>query len=543
MKPHPRYRVPDEDGGLLVEPPLARWGELARENARAAGTWDVRLGGLPLPELRRLARTEALSAARGYTAALGIAAREPAGPDALLMVNGHQPSVFHPGVWVKDLLLQRAAGAAGATALDLVVDTDAMGCVSLDAPCRAPRPRRCAAVLAEAGADVCFAAAPVPGPAERARFAAEATALAAGLGLPAAEANVRAFCDALDAAAPLAGDLGQALTGARRRLETTTGSDYLELGVATLARGEAFRRFAAHIALDARRFAGCFNEALARYRAETGTRGHAQPFPDLAIGELVELPFWMLRGASRRPVFARAADGGGAVLIVDGAEVVSLPGDPALAAAVLPVGLSRPVAADDTAASGDVASSGLLVPRGIALTFFVRLAIADLFIHGTGGGRYDQVTDAVMTAYLGIEPPAYVVASATLRLPLAIADAGLSVAGLERRLEGLRHNPDRFLAELPASVLDAAEARSLAAEKRSLVAAIARPDADKKALGARIRAVNERLQALVAPLLADAERELARARTAEEDAAVLRDRTYAYCLWDAASIEGLAGRA
>ena len=57
-------------------------------------------------------------------------------------------------------------------------------------------------------------------------------------------------------------------------------------------------------------------------------------------------------------------------------------------------------------------------PKAITLTMFARLCMADLFIHGIGGGRYDRVTGAVIQETFGCPPPPYVVATATLLLPL-----------------------------------------------------------------------------------------------------------------------------
>ena len=49
---------------------------------------------------------------------------------------------------------------------------------------------------------------------------------------------------------------------------------------------------------------------------------------------------------------------------------------------------------------------------------YARLFLCDLFIHGIGGGKYDEVTDNIIRRYYGVEPPAYLVLSATLHLPL-----------------------------------------------------------------------------------------------------------------------------
>lgn len=63
-----------------------------------------------------------------------------------------------------------------------------------------------------------------------------------------------------------------------------------------------------------------------------------------------------------------------------------------------------------------------LAPRGLLMTGMLRLAGCDLFIHGTGGGVYDQVTEKWLTSWLGDEAvlsPAVVV-SATRLLDLGV---------------------------------------------------------------------------------------------------------------------------
>ena len=40
------------------------------------------------------------------------------------LVAGHQPELFHPGVWFKNFALHRLAHQHGALPINLVVDTD-----------------------------------------------------------------------------------------------------------------------------------------------------------------------------------------------------------------------------------------------------------------------------------------------------------------------------------------------------------------------------------------------------------------------------------
>ncbi len=82
-------------------------------------------------------------------------------------------------------------------------------------------------------------------------------------------------------------------------------------------------------------------------------------------------------------------------------------------------------------------AGGLLAPRAFLMTALVRLAVGDLFVHGTGGGRYERVTEAWMRQWLGVELAPMVVATATLRLPLErfVGSQPVATASDLRRLE------------------------------------------------------------------------------------------------------------
>src|SRR5262249_3806976 len=54
-------------------------------------------------------------------------------PDSLV-VAGHQPELFHPGVWVKNFALAGMARRHGVTAVNLVVDNDTVKSTSLRLP-------------------------------------------------------------------------------------------------------------------------------------------------------------------------------------------------------------------------------------------------------------------------------------------------------------------------------------------------------------------------------------------------------------------------
>lgn len=505
--------MPSGHGEVLTSPPFEEWASLARANARAARGWDFELCGVPVGEVRALARTEAVERARAFSGRLGVPVREtPDAPD-LLVVAGHQPELCHPGIWVKVFLLQRLADELGAAAVDLVVDSDSFQTLEVHSPCLRPEVQVCKTYLAIGTEEGCYACTPVPPPDDLEAFCAAASEQLSTLSAPAIGHHFATFCDRLREAAADARNLSELVTFARRRYESVAGTDYLELPVTSMAGSRTFAAFLAHVALDAETFVAHYNAALAAYRGRTGTRNPAQPFPDLAVeGDLVELPFWHL-GDSRRTVWART--GAAPALMVDGRVICELGGC-------------------DTAADAVAASSLTPAPKALALTMYARMLLADFFIHGVGGDRYEQVTDDVFRRFFGVEPPPFAVASMTMYLPLGarvVRDEEIEAASMA--LNRLGHNPDQMLEEIEFDTAeDHARAVDLSAEKARLVKAIAAPGADKKALGAEIRQVNEQLAAMLEPFEARLTEELDELKLMQQASGILTDRTYPFCFWN-----------
>jgi hypothetical protein len=432
----------------------------------------------------------------------------------LLVMTGHQPQLYHPGIWVKDFLLQRLADETSAVAIDLVVDSDGFDLVEVHAPCLRPELRRCAQFLAVGGIDTCFACSPVPSERDLTTFREAGAQMLSTLPAPAVGRHFQSFCDAMDAVRADSENLGEFITFARRRYEAAAGTDYLELPVSREARTSAFSVFLADIVRDAPRFARAYNAELAVYRERTGTRSAAQPFPDLRIEEgLVELPFWHLRDGGRSTLWARTD--GVPALVCDGEVLCELPNECEEAAATLASCTVRPA------------------PKALALTLYNRMFVADLFIHGTGGGRYDRVTDGVIRAFWGVEAPAFVVASMTMYLPLgARVVTPDEVDAVTQTINRLQHNPDQLLDEIEFDDADEhRRAQVLADEKAALVREIASPDADKKTLGSRIREVNAELSALMAPYEMSLSEERDRLVEMQAASEILTDRTYPFCFW------------
>jgi hypothetical protein len=510
---------------LLARPEFAAWPALAASNHLAAEAWSFEVAGTPVAGFRTLARGEMLATAERFSKKLGVLVDATGGPNGLIVATGHQPELYHPGVWIKDFLLQHLADLAGATPIEIVVDSDGFDAVSVSSPCLVPEVHRCTQYLAVGSKDGCYASAAVPSAEDIDEFCEAVEGQVSTLPAPAVSRHFAVFAKALREARTGSDNLAELLTKTRRRYEGPECTRYLELATTSYSKTTAFLTFVVDLALSGERFAAAYNGALADYRAVNRIRSDAQPFPDLSEEDgRVELPLWAIVDGLRSTLWARR--------VADELEFSRAEGVLARVPA-LPAGA---VAALQQAAF-------LIAPKALALTLFTRAFVCDLFIHGVGGGAYDRVTDDVFRRYFGIEPPAFVVASITMYLALGahvVTDEEVSAA--RERLNRLDHNPDALLGEIE---FDTAEERAravlLAREKAGLVAAIGEPDADKKTLGQRIREVNGELALMLEPLKETlrAELENLQARRAASD--VLTDRTYPYCFWSPSEVAEKAG--
>lgn len=83
-----------------------------------------------------------------------------------------------------------------------------------------------------------------------------------------------------------------------------------------------------------------------------------------------------------------------------------------------------------------------LAPRGLFMSGLVRTHLGELFIHGTGGWRYDLITQEWMRRWLGTEPNPMALTTATTFLPLGISsDEAIDLKQAQWRFHHARHHP------------------------------------------------------------------------------------------------------
>jgi hypothetical protein len=521
------YTIPDESGGTLFVPPIERLPSLV---TRYEPDGDAAVLGVPLREFRRRTRerVRGLVTATSSHRSAGDAPPEwrSDGAEARpLVVMGHQPVFFHPGVWMKYFLLSKLCAATGAIGLYCIVDSDATGPISAPIPTGRDGRRsspgdigRTIRTLVTPAADLPLESAAVPDAEAWSAFARGVGGDLGALAMPELVDRFRVFADGEPAARRTASTLGVYLDGLRRRYEARAGAPrYAELGVSALAATPEFYAFALYLLQEPRALLAAYNGALEDHRRAHRIRSAANPFPNLVeVDGKAETPFWTLSRGRRRDLFA-SREGGRLLLGTDSQVLATVPAGPEGAAALAASGIA-------------------LRPKALTLTMFARVCLGDLFIHGVGGGRYDRVTDALTRDLLGVRPAPYAVATATLHLPLGAGrDLEAERHGLERRLMDLRHNPDRHLAT-------AGEAeRRLADEKWALIRALEtmRPGGERREATRRIREVNGLLAERLAPEIARVEAQLdaLKARPAPEDVEAFRG--YPYFLFDPADVAAL----
>ncbi len=133
-----RLRAPTADRAWLIDPALSsNLPHAVATNIVAGPTRSYDVQGLALSELSQQARhdlvRDALYDTKQYRdVAQSSALRALRTPRWFLA--GHQPEMFHPGVWAKNFALAKLAQFVGGIAVNLVIDGDTLKAASLRVP-------------------------------------------------------------------------------------------------------------------------------------------------------------------------------------------------------------------------------------------------------------------------------------------------------------------------------------------------------------------------------------------------------------------------
>lgn len=570
-------RVPREDEALLALPPLRDTDDLLRRNEALFADASVNIQGRTLAQVRHWTRTRALEAARDYTA--GLEGQELEGPEpedwpstldprplttqpstldprpvTPLVVTGHQPSLFHPGVWAKNFAAGAIAGRAGGVGLSLVVDNDLLSTARIRIPV-GDRDRPAVEMVP-------FDEDRPAGPWEEAHvlnrelFGSFSQRVVEAMSAWGIDPLIRELWP--DALAQLNRStlLRDGLTAARHVAERRWGLANLELPLSRLCELDPFLWFTGHLLAHLPRFRDVHNQVLVEYREVNRIRSRTHPVADLnEIDGWLEAPLWIWHKGDRQRGRVFAKQIGREVHLSDGRDVFArLKLAPEMDACCAVEGLR------------ELPGRGIrLRTRALTTTLFARLCLADLFIHGIGGAKYDEMTDRIVARFFDLPAPEFLTVSATVYLPLA-EPFGVTAAD-ERRLLGLlrdlEQNPDRHIEPGISPEADAliAERQRLIAEQHAVRGAGFQPaqpggtvqpgrletcptggltHGERRQRSRtnyerwrRFREINRQLAAHVEHERRRLERRLEEVRAGLEANGILQDREFAFCLYPA----------
>ncbi len=391
--------------------------------------------------------------------------------DRPIVMTGHQAEVWHPGILAK--FLAADAAATDARAAWLIADQDDNDATTLTIPVRDAR-----GVLVRERLSLGAAAGPTRPTGAMGPIRAEPTTR----NRPALESVARgidAIGRALDDASG-EGTLARQFAAALTSLASAWLRPAPTIFATELHRTPAFAELIDRMRADP---AG----AVEAYNRAAGESLEAGVGPLERTAGRIELPLWRIRPEEARTrVYAHELDG------ID-------PGE--------------------------------LAPRALLMTAIVRMALCDLFIHGTGGAAYDRVTERWIGAWLGRPLAPAVLATADVLLPLHEAEVTRGdVAAASWRAHRARHDPS--LVGEP----------SLAARKDALVGAIAAAPRSSRQRAERFRDMHEMLASYRTDRreeLRRLDRQAGRARQALASREVARDRTWPFPLHDAGAMRAL----
>lgn len=432
-----RLRAPTGDGEVVSWPPLDDAAGVLEANRARIRTLELDLQGRSLQRLRQEARAELRARSARFHQRFGLAASDWVDDDRPIVVTGHQPELFHPGVWAKNFAAARLAGQVGGAALNLDVDNDVPRSAHVRVPVEQAGEIRTVLIEYDRRREESpFEEWSVH---DETLFASFADRVRAVLHPAIRDPLIDVFWPKAIEASRLTDRLGLRFVAARHTIETSWGARNAELPISQACETDAFLWFVSHVLAHLPRFQEVHNACLGAYRRRYGIRSHHHPVAELhEDGSWQEAPFWAWRARAprRRALYARRR----------GREL-----DLRIAGENEPF-LTLPLAPDREACCAverlrELPALGIrLRPRALTTTMFARLLVGDLFIHGIGGAKYDELGDAIVRRFHGIEPPRFLAFSMTVWPGLPIAEAteeDLRRARARRR--GMIFQPERFL--------------------------------------------------------------------------------------------------
>ncbi len=456
-----QLKVPKTDGAIFSIPEFSQSSSLIESNKVLFKENDSCITLKSFRALRESARKEILEAAIGYTSVINPNQKSVPLPETFI-VTGHQPALYHSGVWIKNFTAGLLAKKHNGVAINLIVDNDLMTSESIKVPVTKADGIHPGNIEME---NIPFDTPHAKQPWEEVKiqdadlFSEFGNRVQSKIQSWNSHSVISEMWPTAVDMSTKSSSLRDCLTAARHLMERKWGNEILEIPISQLCKLPSFSVFLIHILKHLDCFHKVYNTALLEFRNQYKIRSHTHPVPDLKKeGELLEAPFWIWKkGDTKRHQLMVQNDQGTLTLSYNHIELFKVDVMSENLNEILNYELKQ------------LNSNGYRIrTRALTTTLFARLFLGDLFIHGIGGAKYDEMTDVIIQKFYGLEPPRFLTLSATAHLPFQ-KPLDVDQINLERvhyLQRDLQYNPERYL-----DSKNGVNVKNLISEKEELIRA------------------------------------------------------------------------
>lgn len=540
-------KIPQENKQIFLSPSENKIDSLLEENKKIFSRYSFTILNRPFREMREKSRKEVVKEALSFSNKFDPDIAEKINPAYQYIIqSGHQPVFFHPGIWIKNIILNQLIKFPlpdKSLGLNIVLDNDickdlnfSLPALSLSGNLKLEKVNFLSSALTP---DLPFEEYPCPSLKLITKFNRD---IIHRLKLLESENkdflnNFKTFSRCLENSSRFCsqnykrGNLGEFLGLARRLYEQEIEPAYLEIPFSKICDSDEFLSFFLEIIKNIKSFSKIYNNKLDEYRKLFKIRNRAHPSPNLTIKEnLIEIPFWIWReGDQRRKIFILRKeeknylynDSYGKIFLIEENGFKSL-----------------------FSLKTILKERGLKIrPKALLLTLYNRLFISDLFIHGLGGAKYDLVTDEIIREFFKVGPPRFLVVSCTLYLNFKSSPgrSDSKISTLKKKIRDLEFNPERYVDELPLSKKEKNQIGELAKKKTALIKKIKEvlSPVEKRKISEEIKIINNFMVEKVKSLKYELSKKLENEEEKMKQSKVYTFREFPYCFFSAKTLRNL----
>lgn len=326
--------------------------------------------------------------------------------DCPVIMTGHQPEWFHPGVWSKNFLTHRIASACDGFAVNCVIDSDnpknLAWTITKPTDCKYP----------ENPLSIPF----IPSGEKNVPWELQKSLSYSFLHYSFSEIIKAYNSQGYDPMATIAlkqvSEVDRPVNAARQfsiirnNVEMIFGLKLLDFFISDISMSKSFIKFIRILFLEIEVAFDQYNRAIAAFKVEHEITHPKRPIPVLKKdNNWFETPLWIF--SNNFPERSR-------FWIKFNGDSIDWRSDHAALHGFFPFQDLDSL----SSCFRNLASNGIFIrPRALLISLFLRVIASDLFIHGLGGTLYDEMTDRWIMGWLRITPPVSMVCSATFRLP------------------------------------------------------------------------------------------------------------------------------